>query len=137
MAIQHKRLKLITLTIGGTSIEKQVQSWKLDPGVKDGDHKYTFGAPPDGEFIEETDAEASLELKLFSDWRSAGISTFLWNNPNTEADFVLDHHPDDPASHVRFSGKVLIQPAPVGGDARETEMTEITLQAFNVVFEEV
>jgi hypothetical protein len=50
---------------------------------------------------------------------------------------VLDHHPDDATSHVRFSGKVLIQPAPVGGDARETEMTEITLQAFNVVFEEV
>ncbi|HET6291018.1 MAG TPA: hypothetical protein VFG15_30275 [Amycolatopsis sp.] len=135
MSVHKKRLKLITLSIGSNSLECQVNSWKLDPGVKDGDRKYTFC--PDGEFVEETDAEASLELKLFSDWRSAGFSTFLWNNPNTEATFVLDHHPDDPDSHVRFSGKVLIQPAPVGGDARETEMTEVTLQAFNVEFEEV
>lgn len=135
MTVYQKRLKLITLSIGGNSIECQVASWKFDPGVKDGDHKYTFC--PDGKFVEETDPEASLELKLYSDWRSAGFSTYLYNNPNTVAAFTLDHHPDDAASHVQISGTLLVQPAPVGGDARETEMTEVTLQVIDYTFVEV
>jgi hypothetical protein len=125
MTVHQKRLKLINFTIGGTNFECQLNSWTLDPGVKDGKREYTFC--PDGQFIEETDDEPTLKLKFFADYRSAGISDFLWSNPNTTAAFVLDHHPDIVGEHVRWSGSVLVQPAPVGGDARDTEMTEITL----------
>lgn len=131
MSVHQKRLKVINLTIGGTSFECQLNSWQLDPGVKDGDRQYTYC--PDGTFVEETDDEPTLELKFFSDWRSAGISDFLWSNPNTVANFTLDHHPDIVGEHVRWTGQVLIQPAPVGGDARDTEMTEITLMIIGSV----
>jgi hypothetical protein len=131
MSVHQRRLKLINFTLGGTSFECQVSSWKLDPGTKDGDRQYTFC--PDGTFVEETDDEPTLELKFFSDWRSGGISDFLWSNPNVEADFVLDHHPDIVGEHERFTGKVLIKPAPVGGDARDTEVTEITLQVIGTL----
>jgi hypothetical protein len=122
----NRRLKLINFTVGGTAFECQLNSWNLDPGAEDGDRQYTYC--PDGAFIEETDDEPTLELTFFSDWRSGGISDFLWSNANTEAAFVLDHHPDIVGEHVRWSGKVLVKPAPVGGDARATETTEVTLQ---------
>ena len=50
---------------------------------------------------------------------------------------VIGISPDDAASHVRISGTLLVQPAPVGGDARETEMTEVTLQVIDYTFVEV
>lgn len=128
MSLQVRRLKLITLTIGAISVECQLNSWNLDPGTKDGDRLYTFC--PDGVAIEETDNEPTLQLKLYSDWRSTGFSDFLWANPNTVANFTLDHHPDIAAEHVRWTGQVLIKPAPVGGDARDNEETEITLQVI-------
>lgn len=131
MTVHQRRLKLITLTVDGTSFECQLNSWNLDPGTKDGDRQYTFC--PDGTFVEETDDEPTLDLKFFSDWRSAGISDFLWSHPNQTVGFVLDHHPDIAGEHVRWTGEVLIKPAPVGGDARDTEMTEVTLQVLGNV----
>ncbi|QWF81137.1 hypothetical protein [Amycolatopsis sp. CA-230715] len=131
MGVNHRRLKLITFTIGGTSFECQLNSWTMDPGSDDGDRQYTYC--PNGTFVEETDDEPSLELKFFSDWRSGGISDYLWSHPNEEAEFVLDHHPDIPGEHVRWTGKLLIKPAPAGGDVRETEMTEVTLQVLGNV----
>jgi hypothetical protein len=125
-ATHSRRLKLIEFTIDGTSFECQVQSWKLDPGIDDGDRMYSFC--PDGAFIEETDPEPTLELKFFADWRSAGISRFLWDHSGEEAAFVLDHHPDIPAEHVTWSGDLVVKAPPVGGEARETEFTEVTLQ---------
>jgi hypothetical protein len=128
MSLQVRRLKTITLTIGTVSVECQLNSWTLDPGTKDGDRLYTFC--PDGVAIEETDNEPTLQVKLFSDWRSDGFSDFLWANPNVVADFTLDHHPDIATEHVRWTGQVLIKPAPVGGDARDNEETDITLQVI-------
>jgi hypothetical protein len=134
--IHNRRLKLINLVVDGSSFECQVNSWKLDPGIKDGDRIYSFC--PDGEDTEETDPEPTLELKFFADWRSAGISTYLWKHGGETVAFTLDHHPDIVGEHKRWTGELKIQPAPVGGDARETEMTEITLQCIGMPeFEEV
>lgn len=126
MAVHQRRLKLINFTIEGNSFECQVQTWNLDPGIEDGDRQYTFC--PDGEFIEETDPDPTLELTFFSDWRSGGISDYLWANSGQVADFQLDHHPDITGEHVRWTGQVVLKPGPVGGDARATETTEVTLQ---------
>lgn len=125
MAAHNRRLKQITFTVGGLSFQCQIRTWNLDPGTQDGDRQYTYC--PDGAFIEETDDEPTLELTAFSDWRSDGFSDFLWQHANETVDFVLDHHPDIPGEHVRWSGQVQIKPGPVGGDVRTTEVTEVTL----------
>lgn len=125
-ATHNRRLKLIEFSIDGEQFECQVQSWTLDPGIEDGERMYAFC--PDGSFVEEADPDPTLELKFYADWRSAGVSRFLWDHQGETVAFVLDHHPDIPAEHQTFSGEVFIKPGPVGGDARTTEMTEVTLQ---------
>ncbi|PXY17349.1 hypothetical protein [Prauserella flavalba] len=125
MSVHQRRLKLINFTAGGIAFECQIRSWILDPGTQDGERQYTYC--PDGQFVEETDDEPTLQLTAFSDWRSNGFSDFLWTHANEEVEFVLDHHPDIPGEHVRYTGKVLIKPGPVGGDSRTTEITEVTL----------
>lgn len=126
MSVQVRRLKLLQLTIGSVSVECQLNSWTLDPGTKDGDRLYTYC--PDGVAIAETDNEPTLQVKIFADWRAAGFSDFVWSNPNTVVAFTLDHHPDIALEHVRWTGSLLIKPAPVGGDARDNEETDITFQ---------
>ena len=128
MTVHNRRLKIIEFVVDGNSFDCQLADWTLDPGVQDGDRKYTYCSTGDNSFIEETDNEPTLELHFFADWRSAGISRFLWANQNTTVAFTLDHHPDIAAEHITFSGNVFIKPAAVGGEARSTEMTEITLQ---------
>lgn len=125
-ATHNRRLKLIEFSIDSEQFECQVQSWTIDPGIEDGERMYAYC--PDGTFVEEADPDPTLDLKFYSDWRSAGISWFLWDHMNETLDFQLDHHPDIPAEHVTWTGQVFIKPGPVGGDARTTEMTEVTLQ---------
>jgi hypothetical protein len=128
--LHQRRLKLIEFTVDGISFECQVQSWTLDPGFEDGDRLYSYC--PDGVSVEETDPDPTLELKFYSDWRSNGISDFLWQHAGETVDFVLDHHPDVPAEHVTWTGQVYLKPGPAGGDVRTTEMTEVTLQCVDI-----
>lgn len=135
MSVHQRRLKIITLTVDEQEFSCQVQTWNLDPGIKTGDRQYTFCAAGEGEnsFIEETDGEPTLELKFFSDWRSDGISDFLWAHNMETVDFTIDHHPDVDGEHVRFSGQVQLQAPSVGGDARETEVQDITLPVIGAI----
>jgi hypothetical protein len=131
MTVHQNRLKVINFTIGATAYDCQIQSWNVDPGVQDGDRQYTYCSSGVNSFIEETDSEPTLQLKFYSDWRSpTGLSSFLWQNPNVVATFQLDHHPDIASEHVVWSGSVLLQPPPAGGDARDTEISEITLMVI-------
>lgn len=131
MTVHNRRLKMIQFTVGGESFECQIQSWNLDPGVQDGDRQYTFCTDTgNNSFVEETDDEPTLELKAFADWRSDGFSDYMWSHANQTVAFQLDHHPDIVGEHVRWTGSVLIKPPPVGGDARDTELSEVTLQVI-------
>jgi hypothetical protein len=131
MSIHNRRLKLIEFSLGAIAFECQVKSWNLDPGISDGERLYSFC--PDGADVEETDPEPTLELEFFSDWRSDGISDFLWSHSGEDATFTLNHHPDIAAEHVRWTGTVRLKAPPVGGEARATEMTSITLQVIGDV----
>jgi hypothetical protein len=122
--LHNRRIKQIEFTIGGQAFQCQVKTWTLDPGIEDGDPIYA--QCPEGVAREETDPEASLECEFYSDWRSNGISRYLWEHNGETAEFVLDHHPDIPGEHVRWSGELIIKPGPAGGEARNTEMTEVT-----------
>jgi hypothetical protein len=127
--VHQRRLKLINFTIGGESFECQIQSWTLDPGIEDGDRQYTYCSTPGANtFVEETDPDPTLDITAFSDWRSGGFSDYLWDHNGEEAAFQLDHHPDIVGEHVRWTGTLMIKPGPVGGEARTTEITEVTLQ---------
>jgi hypothetical protein len=140
MTVHQRRLKIINLAIDSLSFDCQVQTWNIDPGIKTGDRDYTFCAAGEGQnsFIEETDPEPTLELKFFSDWRSDGISDFLQAHSMETVSFVLDHHPDVPDEHTRYSGQVQIQAAPIGGDARATEVQDVTLPIVgNYTYERV
>lgn len=133
--VHQRRLKVLSLAIGASEFQCQLKSWTLDPGTQQGDRQYTYCDDPlqDNSFVEETDDQPTLALTFFSDWRSLGISDYLWSNPNVTATFVLDHHPNIALEHVRWTGKVLLKPPAVGGDVRTTEITEITLQVLGTV----
>lgn len=129
MSVHQNRLKIIQFVLGGTAFDCQVSSWTLSAGIKTGDREYTFCSAGEGNnsFIEGTDGEPTLELKFFSDWRSAGISDYLWVNNMATVAFTLDHHPDITGEHVQWSGFVQLQAPDAGGDARATETQDITL----------
>ncbi|TDP97649.1 hypothetical protein [Labedaea rhizosphaerae] len=135
--VQQRRLKVVVFTIGGQSFDCQLQSWTMDPGEDDGDRQWTFCSeastpenPTPNSFIEETDGEPTLQCTFYSDWRENGISDYLYAHNKEVADFVLDHHPDIVGEHVRWSGQLVIKAPPVGGDARDTEQSEVTFQVL-------
>lgn len=125
MSIHNRKLKVITLDIGGTDFECQVSNWQMVNNADDGDKIYSFC--PDGEDTEEVDPDWSLQLTFFSDWTSGGVSDYLMQHAGEVVTFQLDHHPDIPAEHVRWDGKVRLKAPSVGGDVRTTETQEITL----------
>lgn len=121
----HQKVKIIALSIDSIQFECQVQTWNINNNTDDGDRFYT--QCPDGEFREDAEPDYALELTFFSDWRSDGISDFLWAHDQETVAFQLDHHPDIVDEHVRWVGDLKIKSPNVGGEARTTEMTEVTL----------
>lgn len=125
MPVHQRRLKEITFDVGGVNFECQVSSWTLTNNTQEGETQYTYC--PDGSFVEDTDPQWVLDLRFYSDWRSDGISDYLWNHAGETVSFVLDHHPDIAGEHVRWTGNVKIRQPSVGGDVRTTEVTQVTL----------
>lgn len=125
MTVHNRKVKIIEFTIDGISFECQVQTWNLANNTEDGERFYS--QCPDGEFREDAEPDYALELTFYSDWRSDGISDFLWEHDQETLDFVLDHHPDIAAEHVQWTGQVKVKAPNSGGEARTTEMTEVTL----------
>jgi hypothetical protein len=125
VAVHQHRLKIVTFTLAGVDFSCQLNSWTLNNNTVDGVKTFTYC--PDSEFRTETDNDYSLTMKFYSDWRSGGISDYLWNNSRAIAAFVLDHHPDLVGEHVRWSGNCVIKAPTVGGDVRTTEETSQTL----------
>jgi hypothetical protein len=132
MTVHNRRLKLVQLSVGGNQFECQVRSWTLESGEQDGERQFTFC--PEGEFVEETDPEPSLELEFFGDWRSGGISDYLWANRGQEAACTIVHHPGTVGETVQFSGTVRLKAPPVGGEARTTEIQTVTLMVTNLEY---
>lgn len=125
MTVHHRRLKVIELEINGENYECQVQNWEIQNNTPEGDRHYTFC--PTGEFREDADDDYALQLNFFSDWRSPlGLNHFLTVNDKQLVSFTLDHHPDIPAEHVRWTGQIKVRAPNVGGEVRTEEMTDMT-----------
>ena len=128
MSIHTRKLKVIEFQVGAVEYQCQIKEWKLANNTDDGEKLYAFC--PDGETREEAEPDYALEIVFYADWRPDGISTFLVEHDQETAAFTLDHHPDIPAEHVRWAGSLKVKAPTVGGEARTTEMTEITLQCI-------
>jgi hypothetical protein len=124
--VHTRRLKIVVFTINGVDYTCQLNAWTVLNNTVDGTKTFTYCGNP-SEFRTETDNDYSLQLKFFSDWRSAGISDFLWNNSRAVAAFQLDHMPDVIGEHVRWNGNCVIKAPSVGGDLRALEETSVTL----------
>jgi hypothetical protein len=125
MTAHNRKLKLITFDIDGTEFQVQCKTWQVVNNTELGEKVYTYAL--DGEFQEETDDNYSLTATFFADWRSGGISDFLWEHDGEIVDFQIDHHPDISGEHVRWAGEVTLKAPSVGGDVRTTEETAIEL----------
>jgi hypothetical protein len=125
VSVHSRKVKLIEFDLSSTSFECQVQSWTMANNTDDGERYYT--QCPDGEFREDPEPDYALELTFFSDWQLAGISDFLTAHDGERVAFQLDHHPDITGEHVRWAGFLTVKAPSVGGEARTTEMTEVTL----------
>ncbi|MCW6008502.1 hypothetical protein K1W54_28755 [Micromonospora sp. CPCC 205371] len=125
MSTHNRRIKQIEFTLAGVAFQCQVQNWNMANNTEDGEKLYA--QCPDGEFREDADPDYALELTFFSDWRSDGISDFLTAHDMEWVAFQLDHHPDIVGEHVRWTGEVKVRAPNAGGEARATEMTEVTL----------
>jgi hypothetical protein len=128
MPAHNRQLKVIEFTLDDVNYECQIVNWTFDPAIPDASRVETFC--PDGVVLEEGTAEPTLQLTFLSDWREGGISDVLTEHSGEDADFVLDHHPDISAEHVRWTGSVRLKAPPVGGEKNTGERTEITLQCL-------
>ena len=126
--LHNRKLKVITLDIGGTNRECQVSTWQMNNNSEDGAKLYSFC--PDGEAVEDTDPDYSLDLSFFSDWTPGGISDWFVLHDGETVPFQLDHHPDIVGEHVRWAGELKVKAPNVGGEVRTTETQEITLQCI-------
>ena len=123
MVAHNRKLKQITFDIGGAEFSAQCTTWQVVNNSNTGDKQFTYA--PDGEFTEEADPDYSLTAAFFADWRSNGISDFLWAHDGETVTFRIDHHPSVPLEHVRWDGSLTVKAPSAGGDVRTTEVTEI------------
>lgn len=126
MAAHNRKLTQLTLDIGGTEFQIQCRRAEIQNNTNDGTTFYTFD--PTGAFVEAADDSYALNLEFYADWRSGGISDYLWENDGETVTFELVHHPGVSGETVTFSGSVLIKAPQVGGEVRTTEVTTTVLQ---------
>jgi hypothetical protein len=129
--VHQQRLKVVTFTLATTDFTTQMSSWTMQNNTALGTKTFTY-AGNISEFRTDTDNDYALALRFFSDWRSGGISDFLVINNRAYAAFQLDHHPDIVGEHVRWTGTCQLWAPSVGGDARITEETTVTLPVLGI-----
>lgn len=125
MAAKARKLKTITLTIGGTSVEAQITTWNITNNTDDPEVIYTFS--PDGAVTDTPDPSWSLDLSFLQDWSVGGISDYMTVHDGETAAFQLDHLYDIVGEHVRWTGNVTLKAPGAGGDARTNEVGEAKL----------
>lgn len=122
----HRKHRTILLTLAGTDFTDQCRSATVANNTDDPERFPCYA--PAGEFLEPAEPEWALELNLYSDWRSAGVSDYLSTNDHDEVAFVLQHHTGVVGETVQYAGTVILKAPSLGGEARTQDMTEVTLQ---------
>jgi hypothetical protein len=123
----NRKLKILVLDIGGTEFQIQCRKAEVQNNTDDGEFFPTYD-PDDGGFVEAADDSYALDLEFYADWRSNGISDYLWLQDGNTVTFSVTHNSDIPAETVSWTGEVLIKAPNALGDVRTTEVTATTLQ---------
>lgn len=126
MAAQHRKLEVLTFTLGGIEFQDQVTTLVIENNTDDAEVKYTFGGDA-ASFAEAAEDSFALSLTMYSDWRSNGISDYLWSHDGETVACQIDHLEDYTGEHVRFAGSLQLKAPNVGGEVRTSETTETTL----------
>ena len=130
MAPPHaKKLKEVTLTVAGQSWQCQTESVNLENNTDDPEQAFTLCA--DGSYYEEPDPSYAIVFTALADWRTNGLSRYLWEHDGETASFVYVLHPDDVASTVHWTGQVRLKAPNAGGEGRKTEKQEISLAVLD------
>ncbi len=127
----HDKLKVLTLDLGGTEFQVQCRKAEIVNNTDDPEVFYTFGDDGNGDstsFSEAADPNFALDCEFYTDWRSAGITDFIWDNDGQIVTFQLDLYPNDAAKHVIFNGSVQIKAPNVGGEVRAQDITASVFQ---------
>jgi hypothetical protein len=127
VALWQRSLKVIEFTLDSIAFDCQVQTWNVTNNTQRGEKIYSFCRDGTGETREETVPDYVLDLVFWSDWRSEGISDWLWDNDDETVAFQLDHHPYIVGEHVRWTGECIIIAPTVGGEVKTTEKTTVAL----------
>lgn len=122
----HRKLRTILLELGGVDYTNQVRTARTVNNTGDPERLPVYA--PAGEILEPAEPEWALELTLYSDWRSAGISDYLSANDSTTVTFVHQLHVGVTGETVQRAGDVVLKAPAMGGEARSQDMTEVTLQ---------
>lgn len=126
MAVAHRKLMIAVFDLDGTEFQNQLSTISLNNETDDPEQFHTYGG--DGEsFAEAADDSYTLDLTLYADWRSNGISDFLTAHDGETLPFTIDWHPNIVGEHIRRTGSVLVKAPNMGGDIRTTETTEVTM----------
>jgi hypothetical protein len=126
----HDKIRVLTLDLGGTNFEVQCRKAQIVNNTGDPEIFYTLGDDGDGDsisFSEAADPAYALDLGFYSDWRSAGITDWLWDHDGEVVTFQLDLYPTIPTKHVIFSGSVQVKAPSAGGEVRAQDVTDVTL----------
>lgn len=126
MTVKHQKLKKILFDLDGNEFQVQLKNWKLNNDTDDPEILHTFGGEEES-FAEDADPSWSLDLELYADWTVNGVSDFLTSHDGETLPFEITHHVGLVGWEHQRSGSVLIKAPSVGGEVRDTEVTEITL----------
>lgn len=129
MPVHGRQLTDLNFELGGTEYRCQVRSAIVTNNSDEPEVLATFC--PDGDYVAAAVGSFSLDMVFISDWSAGGISDFLWQNDGLTADFQLDLYSDTAGQHVRWTGTVNIKAPNVGGEAKATDLTEVSLLCVN------
>jgi hypothetical protein len=128
VSIHKQQLKYISLEVDGSEFRAQLKEWHLNNNTDTPDKIYTFGPDGSNEDSEDVVPDWELELSFYSDWRAPeGISHWLWTNKGRTVTYTIQHNLGVTGENPTFSGELTVVAPSVGGAARETEITDITL----------
>jgi hypothetical protein len=125
LTAHNRKLTTVTFSLDGTEYQAQLKSWTMNNNTDDATVFFVYS--PGDEFAEPADPSWSLDVSFYADWRSGGVGDFLMAHDEEDVALVLDHHPDIPGEHVRWSGTIHLKAPNVGGDVRDTETIDTTL----------
>jgi hypothetical protein len=126
VVVANRKLMVAVFELDGTAFQNQLRRILLNNETDDPEQFHTYGGEGES-FAEAADDSYTLELEMYADWRSNGISDFLTVRDGQTVPFSISWHPNIVGENIRRTGNVLVKAPNMGGEIRTTETTEVTM----------